>query len=177
METMDRGSIYDHDIPSLSASLEAFDPERSVHSTYSARSNMHSSRWSAPQDHEDSEAESDGPWAPPAWQKSNNQWYRKSLLSESGLRSSPAKSTSPFDCRSDREVTPSRIPLPESPRKGTPRTSPEPIPEHDQKHFTPESIASRLQSPSVEPQPTAGAHQDLSVVRHEEDPEKLDGCM
>lgn len=181
-ETMDRGSLYDHDIPSLSASLEAFDPERSIHSTYSARSNMHSSRFTAPLEHEESEAESDGPWSPPAWQKSNNRWYPKSLTSESALRSSPSKSSgaSPFEYRSDREITPSRIPLPDSPLKGTPRTSPEPVSEQDQRHFTPENIASRMQSPSEEPQATAGAQQgmdDSMALSHlEEQPAHHDGC-
>ncbi|KAF2036491.1 hypothetical protein EK21DRAFT_52215 [Setomelanomma holmii] len=156
-----RGSIYDHDIPSLSASLEAFDPERSMHSAYSGRSNMHSSRWSIPQEEQESETESDGPWAPPAWQKSNNQWLRKSHLSESAMRSS----RSPFE----REVTPSRIPLPESPLKQTPRTSPEPMSEQEQSYM-PENIASRMQSPSEEPQASAGAQQgdDLALSHHEE---------
>ena len=178
METMDRGSIYDHDIPSLSASLEAFDPERSTHSAYSARSNMHSSRWSVPPEHEESEAESEGPWAPPAWQKSNNHWYRKSLLGESGMRASPSRSPG-FDYRSDREITPSRIPLPESPRKGTPRTSPEPMLEHDQRRLTPENMASRLQSPSVEPQATEGAQQseeDMALSYHDDRSGNVDGC-
>lgn len=163
-----RGSIYDHDIPSLSASLEAFDPERSIHSTYSGRSNMHSSRWSVPQEDMESEAESDGPWAPPAWQKSNNQWLRKSHLSESA----PRPSRSPFEYRSDREVTPSRIPLPESPLKQTPRTSPEPISEQE-RSYMPDNIASRMQSPSVEPQLGAGNEMELSL--HEENGQQ-DGC-
>ncbi|KAJ4360633.1 uncharacterized protein N0V89_001199 [Didymosphaeria variabile] len=115
---------------------------------------MHSSRWSAPPAEDESEAESEGPWAPPAWQNHNNKWYRKSYLQES----SPSKSrtASPYEQRFDREVTPSRIPLPESPRKGTPRTSPEPV---EQRHFTPDTIASRLQSPSIEPDITSGAQQ------------------
>ncbi|KAF2874317.1 hypothetical protein BDV95DRAFT_675634 [Massariosphaeria phaeospora] len=179
MERMDRGSIYDHDIPSLSASLEAFDPERSTHSAYSGRSAMHSSRWSAP-DAEESEAESDGPWAPPAWQKSNNQWYRRSLLGESALRASPSKSpaASPFD-RSDRDVTPSRIPLPESPLKHTPRTSPEPVSEQDQRYFPQENIASRMQSPLEEPQAAAGAEQgaDMALSHHEEPQGNMDGFV
>ncbi|KAF2261990.1 hypothetical protein CC78DRAFT_535225 [Lojkania enalia] len=179
---MDRGSIYNDDIPSLSASLEAFDPERSTHSAYSVRSVMQSSsRWSA-QEAEESEPESEGPWAPPAWQKSNNQWYRKSLLNESAMRSSPSKSPghSIFD-RSDRDLTPSRIPLPESPPKQTPRTSPEPIAEQDQRHHSPESIASRMQSPSEEPQAGSGAQQsaedNMAVSQHEERPGNLDGFV
>ncbi|KAF2689952.1 hypothetical protein K458DRAFT_290107 [Lentithecium fluviatile CBS 122367] len=180
MDTMDRGSIYDHDIPSLSASLEAFDPERSTHSAYSARSNMHSSRWSVPPEPEESEPESEGPWAPPAWQKTNNHWYRKSLLGESGMRSSPSKSPG-FDYRSDREITPSRIPLPESPRKGTPCTSPEPMSEQEQRHFTPDNIASRMQSPSAEPQATEGvqhtAEDSMALSHHEERPVNLDGFV
>jgi hypothetical protein len=166
-----RGSFYDNDIPSLSASLEAFDPERSTsmqHSAYSARSNMHSSRWSTPQEEPESEAESDGPWAPPAWQKSNNQWLRKSHLSESVARST----MSPFE----REITPSRIPLPESPLKQTPRTSPEPMSEQDQSYM-PAKIASRMQSPSEEPQADAGAQQgDELALSHHEEGAQHDGC-
>lgn len=165
MDSTERGSIYDHDIPSLTASLEAFDPERTAHSVYS---NMHSSRWSAPShEQDDSEAESDGPWAPPAWQRSsNNHWYRKSLLSESPMRSS----SSPFD----REITPSRIPLPESPSKGTPRTSPEPPMPPYERHFTSESLASRMQSPLGEPQ--HAEQSAMEVSRHEGQSEPLDGC-
>jgi len=158
-----RGSFYDHDIPSLTASLEAFDPERSSsmqHSAYSARSNMHSSRWSIPQEEPESEAESDGPWAPPAWQKSNNQWLRKSHLSEGATRSS----RSPFE----REITPSRIPLPESPLKHTPRTSPEPMSEQEQSYM-PRNIASRMQSPSEEPQTGV-------AVSHHDDGTQSEGC-
>jgi hypothetical protein len=180
---MDHGSIYDRDIPSLSASLEAFDPEKSVHSVYSTRSGMQSSsRWSA-QEAEESEAESEGPWAPPAWQKTNNNWYRKSLLSESAMRSShsPSKSpgTSPYEYRSDRDLTPSRIPLPDSPLKGTPRTSPEPVAEHDMKGYVNDNIASRMQSPSEERQAGSGVDQhseDLAVSHHEESSGNLDGC-
>jgi hypothetical protein len=180
MDTMDRGSIYDHDIPSLSASFEDFDPEQSTHSAFSARSNMHSSRWSVPPEQEESEAESEGPWAPPAWQKSNNHWYRKSLLGESGMRSSPSRSPG-FDYRSDREVTPSRIPLPESPRKGTPRTSPEPMLEHEQRLFTPDNIASRMQSPSAEPQATESAQpspdEAMALSQHDERAGNPDGFV
>lgn len=138
-------------------------------SAYSAHSNMHSSRWSAPPpDAEESEAESEGPWAPPAWQNHNNKWYRKSYLQES----SPSKSrtASPYEQSLDREVTPSRIPLPESPRKMTPRTSPEPV---DPRHLTPDTIASRLQSPSVEPETVTGAQQS---PEEDEGPLKRDGC-
>jgi hypothetical protein len=162
-----RGSFYDHDIPSLSASLEAFDPERSMHSAYSGRSNMHSSRWSIPQEEQDSETESDGPWAPPAWQKSNNQWLRKSHLSESATRSG----RSLFE----REVTPSRIPLPDSPLKQTPRTSPEPMSEQEGSYMP--DIASRMQSPSEEPQTRAGAQQGDDVsLSHHDDGAQHEGC-
>jgi hypothetical protein len=170
MGTMNSGSIYENDVPSLSASLEAFDPERSMHSAYSGRSAMHSSaRWSAQSAHEaeESEAESEGPWAPPAWQKSNNNWYRKSVLSESPMRSHPSRSPSYYF---DRDVTPSRIPLPDSPLKQTPRTSPEP-------EVPPDNIASRMQSPSAEPQADAGAQQeDMALSQHEEEPSNLGGC-
>lgn len=156
--------------------MEAFDPERSMHSAYSGRSNMHSSRWSIPQEEVDSEAESDGPWAPPAWQKSHSSqhWYRKSLLSESAARSSLSRSPSYY--RNDREVTPSRIPLPESPLKQTPRTSPEPMSEEEQR-FLPDNIASRMQSPEEEPQKGTGAHQGVDMeLSHHEEPGQLDGC-
>lgn len=182
VDAMDRGSLYDHDIPSLSASLEAFDPERSMHnSAYSVRSNLQSSsRWSA-QDHDDpSEPESEGPWAPPAWQRSNNHWYRKSLLSESPLRASPAKSSTYYD-RSERDITPSRIPLPDSPLKQTPRTSPEPVSEQERRYFAPENIASRMQSPAAEAPTGAGAQEDAEEVvelsHNEERPDHLDGFV
>ncbi|KAH9864296.1 hypothetical protein J1614_010230 [Plenodomus biglobosus] len=173
LDTMDRGSLYDHDIPSLSASLEAFDPERSIHSAYSSRSNMHSSRWSIPQEEAESDAESDGPWAPPAWQKSHssNHWYRKSLLSEGPRRGSLSRSPSYY--RTDREITPSRIPLPESPLKHTPRTSPEPISEEERRQL-PDNIASRLQSPSEEPDMRSRA-QPADDVSHSDDQEQTDG--
>jgi hypothetical protein len=77
-------------------------------------------------------------------------------------------------------VTPSRIPLPESPLKQTPRTSPEPMSEQDQRHFTPDNIASRMQSPSEEPQAGAGAQdhgvEDLAVSQHEDASNNMDGC-
>lgn len=178
IETRDRGSIYETDIPSLSASLEAFDPERSMHTTYSGRSGMQSSsRWSV-QDADESDLESDGPWAPPAWQKSNNNWYRKSLLSESAMRPSPSRSAASFMDRSDRDVTPSRIPLPESPLKHTPRTSPEP-----ELRYRPSSnIASRMQSPSEEPYTNGGAQQnqeeEMRLSHHEEEGDaNLDGFV
>ena len=177
VEAMDRGSLYEHDIPSLSASLEAFDPERSTHSGFGGHSAMHSSRWST-QEPEESEAESEGPWAPPAWQRSTNNWYRKSLLSESATRSSPSKSKSPSYF--DRDVTPSRIPLPESPLKQTPRTSPEPMSEQERRQFAPENIASRMQSPLEEAQAGPGAQdnggEDMAVSQHEDAPNNLDGC-
>ncbi|KAI8935160.1 hypothetical protein NX059_007753 [Plenodomus lindquistii] len=165
VDTMER-RLYEHDIPSLSASLEAFDPERSMYSAYSGHSNMHSSRWSTPQDDADSDVDSDGPWAPPAWQKSHssNHWYRKSLLHEGASRGSLSRSPSYY--RTDREITPSRIPLPESPLKQTPRTSPEPIPEEERSYL--DNIASRLQSPAEEPDMRRRAPQTEHVSPDEE---------
>ena len=166
MDTMERsrGSIYDHDIPSLSASLEAFDPERShlTQSGYSGRSNMHSSRWSMPpQEADESEQESEGPWAPPAWQKSNNQWHRRSLLHSS---------RSPSYYRTDRETTPSRIPLPESPMKNTPQGSPEP----DEPRYPTDNIAARMQRPmdDVKEEPA-----DETALSHHDEASTMDGCM
>lgn len=172
--------MFDHDIPSLSASLEAFDPERSIHSAYSTRSPMHSSRWSG----EESEAESEGPWAPPAWQKSNTGWYRKSLDSGSALRSSPSKSkgASPqHDFQLDRDLTPSHIPLPESPMKQTPRTSPEPISEQERHKQTPELETLKSHGSHYPPteQPAPAPEQDvgeeeLQGAAHTEPPVNLD---
>lgn len=167
MDAMERsrGSIYEHDIPSLSASLEAFDPERShlAQSGYSARSNMHSSRWSIPpQEADESEHESEGPWAPPAWQKSNNQWHRRSLLHSS---------RSPSYYRTDRETTPSRIPLPESPMKNTPQGSPEP----EEPRYATENIASRIQSPIAEGREDASTD-EMTLSQHDE-ASTMDGCM
>ncbi|KAF2276923.1 uncharacterized protein EI97DRAFT_376669 [Westerdykella ornata] len=166
---MDRSSLYESDVPSLSASLEAFEhAERGTHSTFGNRSAMQSSsRWSAQDASESSEPESDGPWAPPAWQRSSttNDWYRKSLLSESAtLRSShsPSKpagiASSRFNPRPvDREITPSRIPLPESPLKMTPRTSPDPVIGEQE---TRDTIAERMQSPPWEEKEQAGVGPD-----------------
>ncbi|KAJ4984159.1 hypothetical protein SVAN01_10330 [Stagonosporopsis vannaccii] len=166
MDTMERsrGSLFDHDIPSLTASLEEFDPERSrlTQSGYSARSNMHSSRWSLPPPEADeSEHESEGPWAPPAWQKSNNQWHRRSLMHSS---------RSPSYYRTDRETTPSRIPLPESPMKNTPQGSPEP----DDLRYPAETIASRMQSPmeDVKEEPA-----DETALSHHDDAGTMDGFV
>ncbi|KAF3044364.1 hypothetical protein E8E12_009607 [Didymella heteroderae] len=160
-----RGSLYDHDIPSLTASLEAFDPERSrlSQSGYSARSNMHSSRWSIPpHEADESEQESEGPWAPPAWQKSNNQWHRRSLLHSS---------RSPSYYRTDRETTPSRIPLPESPMKNTPQGSPEP----EEQRYAAENIASRMQSPmeDVKEEPA----DEMALSHHDGDASTMDGFV
>ncbi|KZM25740.1 uncharacterized protein EKO05_0006076 [Ascochyta rabiei] len=186
-----RGSIYEHDIPSLSASLEAFDPERSqlAHSAYSARSNMHSSRWSLPPhdaDADDEDHDSEGPWAPPAWQNRNNQWHRRSLLHSS---------RSPSYYRTDRETTPSRIPLPDSPTKNTPQGSPEP---DDLRCPTAgiANLAARLQSPPMddvreEPDDTALSHShahahahahtdadaDADADAHSHDPSTMDGFV
>ncbi|KAJ4337134.1 hypothetical protein N0V95_008408 [Ascochyta clinopodiicola] len=173
MDTMERsrGSIYEHDIPSLSASLEAFDPERShlAHSAYSARSNMHSSRWSIPPQEvdDDEDHDSEGPWAPPAWQKSNNQWHRRSLLHSS---------RSPSYYRTDRETTPSRIPLPDSPTKNTPQGSPEPddarFPADNLAHLA--NIASRLQSPMDDVREESV---DDTALSHPDEPSTMDGFV
>ena len=174
MDTMDRGSLYEHDIPSLSASLEAFDPERSMYSSCGGRS-IHSSAWAASQEEAASDTESEKGWAPPGWQKSqsSNNWHRRSLLGDSAARASPSKS--PFQYRTDRDVTPSHIPLPESPYKQTPRASPEPIPEEER--FMQDSIASRMQSPPEEPQASAGAHQgnEMALSQHDETG-PVEGC-
>lgn len=177
---MDRGSIYESDVPSLSASLEAFDPERSTHSMYSSTRSgmMASSRWSA-QDAELSDAESDGPWAPPAWQRSNNTWFRKSLLGDSALRGSPSKSPGYGSASTyERDVTPSRIPLPDSPLKQTPRTSPEPASEQE-RYFGTDGIGSRLQSPMDESHTASGAQQgeeSIALSVQDDASSAMDGC-
>ena len=180
VDAMDRVTMFDHDIPSLSASLEAFDPERSIHSAYSTRSPMHSSRWSG----EESEAESEGPWAPPAWQKSNTGWYRKSLDSGSALRSSPGRSkgASPqHDFHLDRDLTPSHIPLPESPLKQTPRTSPEPVSEQERHKSAPELETPKSHGSNYPPTEQQAPEQDaaeeeLQGAAHTEPPANLDRC-
>ncbi|KNG46752.1 hypothetical protein TW65_06551 [Stemphylium lycopersici] len=106
---MDRGSLYEHDIPSLSASLEAFNPERSMDLSYGRRS-INPLAWPASQEEAESDTESE---------------KGRSLLDDNAARARPSKS--PFQHRTDRDVTPSHIPLPESPYKQTPRASPEPI--------------------------------------------------
>jgi hypothetical protein len=160
MDTMDRGSLYEHDIPSLSASLEAFNPERDMYPSCGGRS-MHSSAWPESQEEVESDTESEEGWAPPGWQKSqsSNNWHRRLLL----------------DDRTDRDVTPSHIPLPESPYKQTPRASPEPIPEEER--FMQDSIASRIQSLPEEPQSSAGAQQGNQVALSQPDETgPVEGC-
>jgi hypothetical protein len=181
-------SLYEHDIPSLSASLAAFG-ESSTHSGFSTRSPMFSSRYSV----DESEPESEGPWAPPAWQKRDTGWYRKSLVSERGT-GSVSRGASPQEAgaagegsrstwtgeRGERDLTPSHIPLPESPMKGTPRTSPEPVGFAEQLH-------SRLRSPEQESRGQTPAYlpQEEEIregegegeeEHHGEDPPQLDGC-
>ena len=166
MAAVESANIFEQDVPSLSASLEDFALERANASAYNARSRLDglraSSRWSVPSvddEQSESEPESDGPWAPPAWQKANNTWYRRSMLGESAMRQS---ASSDRDLAAERELTPSRIPLPESPRKQSPRASPEPPIELDlasplgevSRLPTPSRLQSpaRMQSPSAEPE-------------------------
>ncbi|KAI0571467.1 hypothetical protein A1F96_09801 [Pyrenophora tritici-repentis] len=158
---MDRGSLYEHDIPSLSASLEAFNPERSMYSSYGRRSINQEA---------ESDTESEKGWAPPGWQESQSR-HRRSLPDDNAAPASPSKS--PFQYRTDRDITPSHIPLPESPYKQTPRASPEPIPE--EQRFTEDSIASRMKSPPQEPQASAGAQPGNEMVHDETGP--VEGFM
>lgn len=167
-----QGSLFDHSIPSLSASLAAFgnDPESSVHSGFSTRSPMFSSRYSV----DESEPESEGPWAPPAWQKSNTGWYRKSLMGDSAVRSSPSRSrgASPLEAQpgAEREITPSHIPLPESPLKGSPRTSPEPVDFRDAGRVGRHEDGERGQTPAYSGEQEGGAEEG------QEEGAPLDGC-
>ncbi|OCK75133.1 hypothetical protein K432DRAFT_386380 [Lepidopterella palustris CBS 459.81] len=144
---------------------------------------MHSSRWSG----EDSEPESEGPWAPPAWQKSHTGWYRKSTLGDSAMRSSPSLSrgASPqYDFQSERDLTPSHIPLPESPMRQSPRTSPEPTSEQDQRFSTPEGQQhSRQHTPGTtmggekEVEEQDMADEEVPASAHGEPPANLDGFV
>jgi hypothetical protein len=60
--------------------------------------------------------------------------------------------------------------------KQTPRTSPEPIPEEEQRYLS-DNIASRLQSPEVDFQATAGAHEENDMeVSHHDSGEPVEGC-
>jgi hypothetical protein len=161
--------ICEEDIPTISALIEAFDSKYDMRSAYSGRSNRDSSQWSVPQEEAESETESDGPWAPSAWQRPHpsHRWYERPLLN--GNTAHPNASNRPFD----REVTPSRIPLPESPKKQTPYTSPEPESNNEKRHI-PKELATVLQSPEGEPRTGTGALDRAEMIQ--DDRKSVKGC-
>ena len=130
--TMSRTTLGHHydDTESLTASLDDFDPDHYL--------TNHSGTLAAlREDMSDNDTHSEvssTPWSPPAWRKSGSGWQqRHNLPPPSASRSHSARSTSPQyysvgagaeDC--DDTLLPSRIPLPASPPKGTPRNSVEP---------------------------------------------------
>lgn len=73
---------------------------------------------------EPDESDSAGPWSPPAWRKAGSGWYRQHLAAGSPSRS---RETSPqYESAGEGDATmAARVPLPGSPLKQTPRTSPD----------------------------------------------------
>ncbi|KAK7518665.1 uncharacterized protein IWZ02DRAFT_489496 [Phyllosticta citriasiana] len=73
---------------------------------------------------EPDESDSPGPWSPPAWRKAGSGWYRQHLAAGSPSRS---RETSPqYESAGEGDATmAARVPLPGSPLKQTPRTSPD----------------------------------------------------
>ena len=84
---------------------------------------------------EESEADSEsaGPWSPPAWRKAGSGWFRQHAAANNTRDGAyGSRHTSPiYDSAGeggiDGDVTlPLNVPLPASPARNTPRTSPEP---------------------------------------------------
>ncbi|KAF2460547.1 hypothetical protein BDY21DRAFT_280205 [Lineolata rhizophorae] len=80
----------------------------------------HSNATAQSSTYQDSEPESDppGPWSPPAWRRHGTGWFRASTATSPGQ----------YDSAQEGDITlvPANVPLPASPLKGTPRSSPEP---------------------------------------------------
>ncbi|KAB2579519.1 hypothetical protein DIS24_g325 [Lasiodiplodia hormozganensis] len=77
---------------------------------------------------ETEETDSAGPWSPPAWRKAGSGWYRHHhhhhLSPDSPSRS--RETSPPYESAGEGDaIMPANVPLPMSPLKQTPRTSPE----------------------------------------------------
>ncbi|KAH7036759.1 hypothetical protein B0J12DRAFT_677952 [Macrophomina phaseolina] len=76
---------------------------------------------------ETEETDSAGPWSPPAWRKAGSGWYRHHHHHLSSDSPSRSRETSPqYESAGEGDaIMPANVPLPMSPLKQTPRTSPE----------------------------------------------------
>ncbi|OMP86460.1 hypothetical protein BK809_0003630 [Diplodia seriata] len=76
---------------------------------------------------ETEETDSAGPWSPPAWRKAGSGWYRHHHQHLSPDSPSRSRETSPpYESAGEGDAfMPANVPLPMSPLKQTPRTSPE----------------------------------------------------
>ena len=79
------------------------------------------------------ESESAGPWSPPAWRKAGSGWFRQHSAANNycngalGSRQTSPMYDSSREGGGDGDVTlPINVPLPASPARNTPLTSPEP---------------------------------------------------
>lgn len=79
------------------------------------------------EDSETEETDSAGPWSPPAWRKAGSGWYRHHHHHLSPDSPSRSRETSPpYESAGEGDaIMPANVPLPMSPLKQTPRTSPE----------------------------------------------------
>ncbi|EON66920.1 hypothetical protein W97_06323 [Coniosporium apollinis CBS 100218] len=108
--------------PSLAASIEDYEPSNRDRAPFFGIPSTHSGFRS---EESEPESESAGPWSPPAWRKAGSGWYRHQLAPSS---MSGSRQTSPQayeSCGEGDFTVPANIPLPMSPLKQTPRTSPE----------------------------------------------------
>lgn len=108
--------------PSLAASIEDYEPSNRDRPPFFGIPSTHSGFRS---EESEPESESVGPWSPPAWRKAGSGWYRHQLAPSS---MSGSRQTSPQayeSCGEGDFTIPANIPLPMSPLKQTPRTSPE----------------------------------------------------
>lgn len=109
--------MFDDGATSIACSLESLDAERLIQDQ--ATLSMFQT--------EESEAESDHsstPWSPPAWRKGASGWQQRHNLPPPS--ESVSRSRSPSQRYEDDTLLPSKIPLPASPEKDTPRHSREP---------------------------------------------------
>lgn len=114
---------YDNDPPSLSASLEDFEPSPTRRPPFFTIPSTHSGFRS---EEPESESESDTPWNPPAWRKAGSAWFRTSAGTPSQSRETSPQYESAEQGEFDDDTVPANVPLPSSPLKQSPRASPEP---------------------------------------------------
>lgn len=106
---------YDLDVAHHRASRSPFFGIPSTHSGFRS------------EESETEETDSAGPWSPPAWRKAGSGWYRHHHHHLSPDSPSRSRETSPqYESAGEGDaLMPANVPLPMSPLKQTPRTSPE----------------------------------------------------